>query len=219
MTFRGVLLGLLAAAGLSAAAAAEPASAPGEVARAAGSVKLRVNFQSCRRSRQEGSYACVFYGGPVKYYARQDAQTDVATFRPLHDTEPGAPMAVEGRVQERFGGTAELLLTRVSTRVADPKDRVLERLQGDWVSERDPADEFTITGSEREGRYAGLSIQTESIAVLDSCDGAAGRGPYLYAQDAEGGITLCYEIISASEDELLLNYLPQGRRLRYLRKR
>jgi hypothetical protein len=203
-------------------AAAAPGALPAQtkaVQTGGESVRLKVNFQSCRPVRTPGSYSCVFYGGGMKYFAVQTADTDIAAFRPLHETAPGAPMVIEGRVRQSFGGTAEFEITRAAPRIPGAQDRMLQRLQGDWVSETDAADEFSINGSERKGYYAGLSILTESIAVQDSCGGAAGRPPYLSAFDQEGGVGLCYEIISASEDELLLNYLPRGVRLRFLRKR
>lgn len=218
VTLPRALSGPLAAAAVCAAAGADVQAAEEAVPAAGATVSLRVNFQSCSPGRRADDFLCVFYGGGVKYVAAQTAETDVSAFRALQDTAPGAPMTVQGRVAQSFGGTAELVMSRVSPRIPGPQDRVLGRLQGSWVSQADAADAFIITGSEREGYYAGLSVQTESISVQDSCGGASGRPPYLYAHDLEGGVVLCYEIISASEDELLLSYLPRGQRLRYLRK-
>mgnify|MGYP001627842938 CR=1 FL=1 len=214
---QGIVLAvaMMPAAGLAQQPAAQPVSEP----QAGETVRLQVNFQSCRRTRGTGNLLCTFYGGGVKYYATKDTDTHVATFRRLQDSAPGTPMVAEGRIAQAFGGTAEIHLDMVSGRVAGPLDRVLQSLQGKWVSESDRNDEFTITGSERRGYYAGLSTLTESISVQDSCGSASGRPPYMYAYDGEGGVGMCYEVISASEDELVLNYLPRGTRLRYLRKR
>ena len=211
---------LLAAALLTGPAAAQTSAQPQFPPLQVGeSVRLKVNFQSCRSARTPGQQICVLYSGARKYFAAKDAATRVATFRTLADSVPGTPMVVEGIVEQAFGGTAGIRLSSVSGRVAESQDRVLQRLQGDWISEADPNDEFTITGSERDGYYAGLGILAESISVQDSCGGVSVRPPYLYAHDQEGGVGLCYEIVSASADELLLSYLPRGNRLRYLRKK
>ncbi|UWQ59674.1 DUF1036 domain-containing protein [Leisingera caerulea] len=194
-----------AAAEHSAAAAATPYAAD-------------VVFQGCSQRQPGATVACRFVGDGMEIRAASGETAAAPVFALLMGLQQGALLAVEGELTSFFGSHGELDLHSAALRQPNRHDRILQQMQGKWVSAADPGDSFTIAGAVRQVSYMGSAMPPEFVSVQDSCRGADYAGEFLIARDSERGTSLCYRIHSLSPDELTLIYLPRGNRLVYRRQ-
>jgi len=170
-------------------------------------------FQECL---EEGDAEwCAFHADGTKFYVYQDGRTPDDIFDFMRKLLPGDPIAVEGDLVEVFDSTAEVVLRVAAGRRGDARDVMIGKMQGYWYATDDPNARFNILGAERINDYDGEMMGTEFISLRDNCDDFSGGGPYLYARDPEGGDSLCYEVVSVSDLEMVLMYLPRGNFLEY----
>lgn len=130
----------------------------------------------------------------------------------------GAPLRVEGRLLNRFGRSARLELHKAAPRRANQFDNLRSRLQGEWHSLDDAEDSFTIRAVTRQAVLRGRRMAPELISVQSNCDASEQPGQYLVAWEAQSSTSLCYEIVSLTNELLVLRYLPRGIDLRYRRQ-
>ena len=170
------------------------------------SVMFRGRFQFCR-----------FIGSGRVFTVVEDNRTPPEVFATLRGMAKATPVQIEGDWVELFDHSVEIALRSVKVRAPNEEDRVLKLLQGNWFSETDSKDQFTILGNERQSNYGGALTSLEYLSVMPFCDEFDGFGPYLYAWDSQGGTGLCYEIKKVSETVLELIYLPRRTEHRYFR--
>jgi len=178
-----------------------------------------VLFQGCTRIRDNARVTCRFVGGGMEISTEGHHGFFDTQFAYLQGLQSGAPLIVNGVLTTSFGPYGELVLHSVTPRKPNRFDRMLQQLQGEWSSVKDPEDRFTISGSVRQASYYGYSMAPEFVSVQGSCRGRDQRGDFLMAWDRDSGTSLCYRIKSLSSDELTLEYLPRGIGLAYHRRR
>lgn len=170
-------------------------------------------FQECL---EEGDAEwCAFHADGTKFFVYEDGRSDANSMNLLRKMLPGDPIHVEGDLVEIFDATAEFVLREASGRRGDANDVTLSKMQGYWYAVDDPNARFNILGAERINDYDGQQMGTEYLSVSDQCDDFTGGGPYLFARDPEGGDSLCYEIVSVGELDMVLMYLGRGNFLEY----
>lgn len=177
-----------------------------------------VILQGCSQAAADAAVTCRFVGGGMEIRAEGGGEAAAPAFALLMGLQQGAPLAVRGEMISSFGSYGEMDLHHAALRKPNRQDRILQQMQGKWVSAADPGDGFTIAGAVRQVSYMGSAMPPEFIAVQDSCRGMGYVGDFLMARDSERGTTLCYQIKSLSSDKLTLVYLPRGNRLEYRRQ-
>ncbi|MFT6647027.1 DUF1036 domain-containing protein [Pseudophaeobacter arcticus] len=175
-------------------------------------------FLDCSLMFQGGLQFCRFIGSGRVFTVVEDSRTPPEVFAALRRMTRATPVQIEGDWVGLYEDSVEMVLRSAKERAPSDEDRVLNLLQGDWYSEIDNNDQFTILGSERQNRYGGASTSVEYLSVMPFCGEFDGLGPFLYAWDSQGGTGLCYEIKEVTESVLDLVYLPRGTELRYLRQ-
>ncbi|MEW2913717.1 DUF1036 domain-containing protein [Leisingera sp. JC11] len=175
-----------------------------------------VVFQGCTQQASAAMVTCKFVGNGMEIGAAGRVQISDPVFTYLLGLLRGAPLAIDGEMIATFGSFGELELHSVTPRVPNRFDRMLQQMQGEWVSESNRYDSFSISGAQRRVRYEGVEMSPEFIAVQGSCKGAGG-GDFLLAWDSLRDSSLCYRIKSLTEDRMTLIYLPRGIRLDYRR--
>ncbi|NSY38578.1 DUF1036 domain-containing protein [Leisingera sp. ANG59] len=176
-----------------------------------------VVFQGCKQQEAMETVTCRFVGSGMEFGAEGRVEMSDPVFTYLLGLLQGAPLAIDGEVITHFGNSGELELHSVTPRAPNRFDRILQQMQGEWMSERNPMDRFTISGAVRQLSYDGMELPPEFIAVQGSCHATEGEGEYLMAWDSVNGTSLCYQINSLTDENLTLIYLPHGTRLDYWR--
>ncbi len=176
-----------------------------------------VVFQGCTRRDAADTVTCRFVGNGFELGAEGRVEISDPVFTYLLGLLRGAPLEVDGEMITRFGNSGELELHSVTPRAPNRFDRMLQQMQGEWMSERNPKDRFTISGAVRLLSYGGIELPPEFIAVQGSCGGTEGEGDYLMVWDSVRGTSLCYQIKSLTAESMTLIYLPHGTRLDYWR--
>lgn len=177
-----------------------------------------VVFQGCKLNTAEETVTCKFVGEGMEIGSQGRLQINDPVFTYLLGLLRGSPLEIDGELTSRLGSFGEMDLHSVTPRVPDRFDGILQKMQGQWLSERSPLDRFTISGAVRRVIYGGRLMTPEFVSVQDSCEGGE-RGEFLLAWDSLRGSSLCYRIKSLTQDRMTLVYLPQGIRLDYLRAR
>lgn len=98
---------------------------------------------------------------------------------------------------------------------------LLASLEGDWVSGDDDQAEMSIIDGTATMLYAGEVLSTETLDIVDNCPDApsdASDMQLLTMTSTEAGESLCYAIISLSDERLELSSLPRGNTLTYERQ-
>ncbi len=174
-------------------------------------------FHECSQMFRGGVQFCNLVGAGRVFTVVEDNRTPVEVFKTLRRMRKGTPVQIEGDWVGLYDLSVELVLRSANEREPSDADRVLQQLQGDWRSESDSNDQFTILGGGRQNIYAGTPTSQEYLSVMQFCGEHEGHEPYLYTWDNQGGTGLCYEIKAVSENVLELVYLPRGTELRYRR--
>lgn len=182
------------------------------------SLAVEVVFQGCARLRGNARVRCRFVGGGMEISTEGHHGFSDPQFTILQGLPSGAPLVVDGVLTASFGPYGELALRSVTLRQPNRFDRMLQQIQGEWLSLADPEDRFTITGSIRRAFYYGSRMAPEVVSVQGSCRGLTLPGDFLMAWDREGGSSLCYRIKKLTGDRLTLEYLPRGTELAYHRR-
>lgn len=172
-------------------------------------------FSDCSSLFLGGIPYCSFVGDGQVFTVIDDNRTPDEVLAQLRWMARGTPVEIEGDWVRLFDGSAEMVLRSVREREPTPEDRMLQQLQGNWFSEVDSRDQFTIQGSARQNRYGGIATSMEYLSVMQHCKEHEGQGPYLFAWDTHGGTVLCYELTEITDTALTLRYLPHGNELRY----
>lgn len=181
-----------------------------------GDFQADVVLRSCQRGNARGiTCYLVAEGMQLSTTIPDDGDQDAIAF--LAGLPQGAPLRVEGRLLYRFGRSAQLELHNAAPRRANAFDNLRSRLQGEWHSEDDARDHFTIRAVTRQAVIRGRRMAPELISVQPNCAASPQPGQYLVAWEAEGDTSLCYEIVSLTNEVLVLRYLPRGTELRYIR--
>lgn len=176
-------------------------------------------FHECSLMFRGGFQFCRFVGSGRVFTVVEDNRTPPEVFAALRRMVKATPVQIEGDWIGLHNQSVELVLRSARERAPGEEDRVLSLLQGNWSSETDSNDQFTILGSERQNRYGGAPTSKEYLSVMQFCGEYDGLGPYLYAWDSQGGTGLCYEIKEVSETVLNLVYQPRGTELWYHRRK
>ncbi|APX15208.1 hypothetical protein BWR17_04650 [Phaeobacter inhibens] len=175
-----------------------------------------VTFQGCQE-RGDGRVICKLVMGAGQLCVTNDGMTDPAIIDRLQALDPGTPLRVSGKSLTSGDRVTFASLNALTKRNETRHDLMLDDLAGQWVSQADAYDLFVIEGAARRSFYGSVETMTELLSVQTACDDATGAGPYLVAQAEDGGPTHCYRIISLTENELVLSYMPRGTELRYQR--
>ncbi|AHD02914.1 hypothetical protein METH_06050 [Leisingera methylohalidivorans DSM 14336] len=176
-----------------------------------------VVFQGCTQPDAAEFVTCRFVGNGMKFGAEGRVEISDPVFTYLLGLLHGTPLEVDGEMTTRFGNSGSLELYSVTPRAPNRFDRMLEQMQGEWMSERNPMDRFEISGAVRRFSYGGIELPPEFIAVQGSCGGTEEEGDYLKVWDSLSSTSLCYQIKSLTDETMTLIYLPQGTRLDYWR--
>lgn len=196
--------------------APEPAPAPAPTTTAPGTWgEPYANAATLQGCTFEGEAACSFVADGTEFFAYDDGRTPASVLDLMAGWLPGTPIEVAGDLEEIYDSTASIVLRRVLPREWTSHDAMLDRLQGGWYAQDDPAAGFTILGALRENTYDGAFMGTDILTVSDSCDRFSGDGPYLAARDMGAGETYCYAILSVENFQMELMYLPGGNILTY----
>ncbi|AHD08999.1 DUF1036 domain-containing protein [Phaeobacter gallaeciensis] len=190
---------------------------PGEGATADTIFDQNVTFQGCEE-RGDGRVICKLVMGAGQLCVTNDGMTDPAIIDRLQALDPGTPVRVSGESLASGDRVTFASLNSLTERAETRHDLMLDDLAGRWVSQADAYDLFIIEGASRHNFYGSVETMTELLSVQTACDDALGVGPYLVAQAEDGGPTHCYRIISLTENELVLSYMPRGTELRYQRQ-
>ncbi|WP_264210255.1 DUF1036 domain-containing protein [Leisingera thetidis] len=203
-----ILLSTRSQAVTGSAAEAAPAGLP---------FAAEVVFQGCKPLATPETVACRFVGGGLEIGSEGRVQVSDPVFTFLLGLLPGAPLAIEGEMTSLFGTSGALDLQSVTPRAPNRFDRMLQQMQGEWLSVRNPKDRFSISGAVRQVSYAGRRMTPEFVSIQESCRGADRTGDFLMAWDSLRGTSLCYRIQSLTSGSMTLVYLPRGIRLDYRR--
>ncbi|AXT34623.1 DUF1036 domain-containing protein [Phaeobacter sp. LSS9] len=176
-----------------------------------------VTFQGCEE-RGDGRVICKLVMGAGQLCVTNDGMTDPAIIDRLQALDPGTPVRVSGESLTSGDRVTFASLNSLTERAETRHDLMLDDLAGRWVSQADAYDLFIIEGASRHNFYGSVETMTELLSVQTACDDASGTGPYMVAQAEDGGPTHCYRIISLTEGELVLSYMPRGTELRYHRQ-
>ncbi|APG47538.1 DUF1036 domain-containing protein [Phaeobacter porticola] len=176
-----------------------------------------VTFLGCEERGRDGQVICKFVTEDGQICVEENGMTSSAIIDRLQALAPGTPVQISGDRLGQFERITQAMLHDVKPRDETGLDALLYRLEGDWVSLDDDYDRFVITGAERRSFYGKIETSVELISVQGACGDASGQGPYLMAQAEDGGPVHCYRIMSVTETELDLSYLPRGTQLRYRR--
>ena len=176
-----------------------------------------VVFQGCTLQGETETVTCKFIGNGMEIGAEGRVQISDPVFTYLLGLLRGAPLAIDGEMITRFGSFGELELHSVTPRTPNRFDKMLQQMQGEWLSERNPKDRFSISGAVRRVRYGGAEMTPEFITIQESCRDLQGAGDYLMAWDSQRGTSICYLIQFLGAERMTLVYLPRGTRLDYRR--
>ena len=174
-------------------------------------------FQDCRIEAQPYQSFCTFIGEGQRFLVYRDDRLSPALWQQLQGLPQGRRVALAGQREHLFDTASRLLLQSLDVLALNRADRLLARLQGEWRSLEDPDDRFRVHGAERINTYAGAETSVEYVAIRDRCADDSGQGPYLFTWDNNAGTGLCYRIAAVSDQELSLEYMPQGKDLTYRR--
>ncbi|KIC35235.1 DUF1036 domain-containing protein [Leisingera sp. ANG-M7] len=176
----------------------------------------QVVFQGCRLNTVEETVTCKFIGNGMEIGSDGRLQINDPVFTYLLGLLRGTPLEIDGEMTSSFGSFGELDLHSVTPRIPNRFDKILQKMQGVWQSERSPLDRFSISGAVRRVSYAGRRMTPEFVSVQDNCQGTEGSD-FLLAWDSLRGSSLCYQIKSLTDERMTLVYLPRGIRLDYQR--
>ncbi|ATG36190.1 putative integral membrane protein [Phaeobacter piscinae] len=191
---------------------------PEEVAAADTAFEQDVTFQGCEVRSGDGRVICKLVMGAGQLCVTNDGMTDPAIIDRLQALAPGTPVRVSGESLTSGDLVTYASLTALTERDETRHDLMLEDLAGQWVSQADAYDLFVIEGAARRNFYGSVETMTELLSVQTSCNDATAAGAYLVAQAEDGGPTHCYRIMSLTDRELVLSYMPRGTELRYQRQ-
>lgn len=173
-------------------------------------------LESCKPGAGKG-VTCRLVAADMQLSVNSRNSLNPQAFTFLVGLPQGAPLRVEGRLLYRFGRAARLELLNAEPRRANEFDNLRSRMQGEWQSAEDPEDQFTIRAVTRQAVFRGRNMAAELISIQPRCAVSPQQGQYLVAWEAESDTSLCYEIVSLTNEQLVLRYLPRGTELRYIR--
>ena len=179
----------------------------------------QVLFQSCTAPERSHQQHCTLVGGGRVFVVARDGRSDPFLIDQLSQMSVGQPLDIQGIWVRQFENVVDLVLKGMDLRARTEEEQILLQLQGEWQSQRDAADRFTVRGSLRQNLYAGSRGAKEFLSVLPFCGEFAQEGPYLYSWDNQAGTGLCYLINEISQSDLRLTYLPAHIELHYRRVR
>lgn len=141
------------------------------------------------------------------------------------ETAPADNIAATGESQAQepeFGpdDMADAAMPARDSEIQSDED-LLASLEGDWVSGDDDQAEMSIIDGTATMLYAGEVLSTETLDIVDNCPDApsdASDMQLLTMTSTEAGESLCYAIISLSDERLELSSLPRGNTLTYERQ-
>jgi uncharacterized membrane protein len=169
-------------------------------------------FQSCVYETE--APFCTFHADGYKFFVNDDGRTPQSVMDRLHGLLPGAPIDVSGDLVGVYDRTADVVLRRAAPRQPNDWDRILSRMQGQWYSESDPAEMFTILGAEKTNTYDGAYIGLDYLSMGDTCENYQG-GPFLRVSDETMDDVLCYSVEEMADWSMTWMYLPRGNFHRY----
>ncbi|MEQ8559024.1 MAG: hypothetical protein RIB03_11965 [Henriciella sp.] len=103
----------------------------------------------------------------------------------------------------------------------DEVSPLVDDLEGDWVSGEDDRSEMSIIDGSVTMMYDGKVLSTETLQSVETCPdvpGDAADMELITMTSTDTGETLCYGILSLSEDRLELTSYPKGNTITYTRQ-
>jgi uncharacterized membrane protein len=164
-------------------------------------------FQSCV-DETEAPF-CTFHADGYKFFVNDDGRTPQSVMDRLREYLPGNPIEVQGDLVGIYDRTADVVLRQVLPRQWGTWDSTLNKMQGQWYADGDPASMFTILGAEKINTYDGAYMGLDYLNMSNSCDGFEG-GPYLSVTDETTNDALCYSIEEMADRSMTWMYLPRA---------
>ncbi|MFV1492739.1 DUF1036 domain-containing protein [Phaeobacter sp. JH18-32] len=177
-----------------------------------------VTFQGCEVRQSDGRVICKLVMEEGQICVTNDGATEPAIIERLLTLDAGAPVRVAGNRLAVGDRVIQASISALTERDETRYDTLLTQLAGRWVSQSDAYDLFVVEGAARRNFYGSVETMTELLSVQTACADAEGAGPFLVAQAEDGGPTHCYRILSLTETDLVLGYMPRDSRLHYRRQ-